>query len=587
MSGLIRDTDIYNHLHQDPLLDWLEIHGESKGFDSDRFYIEYDPRLDFTCYVREKTCLFKDKCAEALNTLLGDEKTDLILQITEDSADIWKKECHDNTVEAMKKGVPIIRNAVLHNPELKVACMIDFLIAGHLVEQLTSFDIHRPGHPIPPYLVLNSVFVGLHFTVEKDKAPRLKSTPALNYHKAKLWIHIHTLNLFQPTSHKGLLLGRKWESIHECSFHAFDRLGVVDLADVLTRDPKAAIAWCHNLKSEGKHWDVLPIPSVRELYPNMKNRQSGKWRKAKKKIALQLSEITLMWHITYVQRQTLHDAKVFRLDQIDDIVRLLEIDQWQYAPGIRAIQKINKRGPKLVLPEFLTSTKFEWWKKKFELFVDFETVSSIGDPLDKFPIQCDTTLIAMIGCGYIEPGTKKWIYKCFSVDLLITKEEHRIVKEWFKWMEDVCLKWMGEIPAQFPAWCFSRAEANFLEDQRNSCVHRHDVQHWKHRVDWLDLQELLRDEPFVIKGCHNFSLKSIVHALFDQKKLDVIWPSSQIDDGLSAMIGLFRAHEEAIEQNTTMGKIPWMDDIMSYNALDCLAMYKILDYLRRFHNRFE
>ena len=52
-------TDTRNFLLQDPLLDWLELYGEERGFQRDTNLPGYDPRTDFTKFVFEKTREFE------------------------------------------------------------------------------------------------------------------------------------------------------------------------------------------------------------------------------------------------------------------------------------------------------------------------------------------------------------------------------------------------------------------------------------------------------------------------------------------------------------------------------------------------
>ena len=52
-------TKTRNYLSDDPLLDWLSIHGESKGFKKDEAYSGYDKNLDFTNFLFQKGHAFE------------------------------------------------------------------------------------------------------------------------------------------------------------------------------------------------------------------------------------------------------------------------------------------------------------------------------------------------------------------------------------------------------------------------------------------------------------------------------------------------------------------------------------------------
>src|SRR5713226_4577546 len=62
-------TDTRNFLLQDPLLDWLDLYGETNGFQRDPDLPGYDPRTDFTKFIFQKTGEFEAAVIGHLKTL--------------------------------------------------------------------------------------------------------------------------------------------------------------------------------------------------------------------------------------------------------------------------------------------------------------------------------------------------------------------------------------------------------------------------------------------------------------------------------------------------------------------------------------
>ena len=60
-----------NHVLNDPLLDWLDLHGEPNDFIKDSDRDEYDPRLDFSSFIMAKGNQFEDVFVAWLDDVVG------------------------------------------------------------------------------------------------------------------------------------------------------------------------------------------------------------------------------------------------------------------------------------------------------------------------------------------------------------------------------------------------------------------------------------------------------------------------------------------------------------------------------------
>ena len=211
-----------------------------------------------------------------------------------------------------------------------------------------------------------------------------------------------------------------------------------------------------------------------------------------------------------------------------------------------------------------------------EFYVDFETVSNLDDDFTKTPEQGGQTLIFMIGCGHVEGGA--WKFESFCTDALTESAEEVIIDAWLARMAAAATRLAvdGKAPRVIH---WSYAEPVNYEDAYNSARERHPLRGWP-RVPWLDLwSRVVRDEPVVVRGALNFSLKSFARALHGHGLIETSWGDRQVD-GLGAMVGAWWCAAEAGRRGAPMIDLPLMQDIAVYNQVDCKVMMEILAYLR-------
>ncbi|MDP7231761.1 MAG: hypothetical protein QGG92_02630, partial [Dehalococcoidia bacterium] len=94
----------------DPVLDWLDLHGKEAGFLPDKMTPSYDPMYDWTTFIFQKGNEFEDVYIENLKEYaevktIGDFRVARSLEKAKE------------TVSAMENGVEVITQAVLRNPE--------------------------------------------------------------------------------------------------------------------------------------------------------------------------------------------------------------------------------------------------------------------------------------------------------------------------------------------------------------------------------------------------------------------------------------------------------------------------------------
>ena len=129
------------------------------------------------------------------------------------------------------------------------------------------------------YLLVDTKFTTLHLNASGTE---LSNEGSASAYKAQVYIYNRMLGRLQdfepPNSY---LLGRGWQRKQKGDTYrgtnALGRLGPVPqngtvLNGVLIANAvEDALGWIRKVRTEGKDWQLLPKPSVPELYPNMSN----------------------------------------------------------------------------------------------------------------------------------------------------------------------------------------------------------------------------------------------------------------------------------------------------------------------------
>src|ERR1700716_332406 len=72
-----------------------------------------------------------------------------------------------------------------------------------------------------------------------------------------------------------------WERLARLPVETYVRSREAAIGDVVAE----GAAWVRRVRREGAAWRVAPVPTVPELWPNMKNDRDHPWHAAKREIA--------------------------------------------------------------------------------------------------------------------------------------------------------------------------------------------------------------------------------------------------------------------------------------------------------------
>lgn len=578
-----------NYCCEDPLLDWLTLFGESKGFIRDDQRAGFDLRTDFRTFVFERAARFE---AAVMNYLA---KGLPITRIADGPADIHSRPHVEATWNAMCSGVEIIYQGVLWNPETRTYGSPDLLIRSDILRKLfpdyvSDEEARQVARDLPlrevHYRVIDIKFTTLHL---------LKDGHAANHHlKHMVQCRIYNdalgrLQGFTPPS--SFLLGRRWENSKNRGNTAVERLARIDheryiksASSDLRSVASNACDWVRRVRSEGGNWNVFPEPSVPELRPNMRRTDDQPWHQAKTEIARELADLTMLPRVTPEKRRQAIAVGVSRWNDPRCTATLLGIKGSDVVGIMDAVIKANHSGDDgpIVFPDRLTVGE-ELWRKGVtpEFYVDFETVSNLDDDFSHFPVAGGEPLIFMIGCGHSSgpPGDPAWTFRNFLTHSLSLGEERRIIDEWLHHMQGVCEESGGSLDrARVFHW--SPAEPSNLTDAYNAAFVRQGSPTWP-TLPWVDLlKEVIKKQPVTVRGAFSFGLKAIAKALHGHALIETVWHDGSTD-GLGAMTGAWWCHREAQRLNVSMQELDLMKEIALYNEIDCRAMAEVVTYFRR------
>ena len=599
-----------NWMLQDPLVDWLQLYGNALAYIPKSTLEGYDPNLDFVQFIFERAQAFEAGILWLL------QRRDEVVTVAHGPSDIRQLGKAQETFSHIQAGAPIIYQGVLWDAQNLTYGSPDFLIRSDILNQLFLSSLSGPeAQTSAPglratgwhYLVVDTKFTNIHLNAAGSELANEGSAPA---YKAQLFIYNRMLGRIQGYEPpQSFLQGRGWQRRKERGTSALDILGPVSQDGTVTNsvpivsEVERALAWIRRVRTEGHSWELLPQPSLPELYPNaggqdddmtmdtaslnadideeLKDEQPNRWVNVKKWLAQELKELTQLWQVGPGKRDVAHRAGIFRWDDPRLTPSDVGVGGAKQGPTLHKILQVNTDGGPCVRPQRIAKTRNDWHTSlPIEFYVDFEFCTDLADDLSLLPEKGGQPLIFMIGCGHLEEDT--WQFRSFTVRELNEPEELRITLEWTAHMAEVQSRLGTDVDTP-RVFHWSQAEVNALESNYNSARERHRERATWPKVDWYDfLTKVMREEPVVVRGALGFGLKAVANAMHDLGLIATNWADSPVD-GLGAMVGAWRCDEERKATGLPLDKMSLMQEIARYNEVDCKVMMEIISYLRTNH----
>jgi len=593
-------TDTKNYMMDDAFLDVLS--RKSSGVHSNALYskeigdsIANIYKEGFTSKLLSQGNIFEKQVIEALKRDFPNDTTYIGGNPRGDNS-------YTKTLEAMHNGVPIIFQAVLRNYSNKTYGIADIIIRSDWINRCLDVDVLSDEEasivaPFPKAQSQNrdkvrgkrAIKRNYHYLVIDIKCRalplradgiHLRNDGNIKSHKSQVYIYTLALGEMQGyTSDYGFLLGTRYkytsQNVAYSNTDCFERLGKIDFAtldiDYVSKTEKA-LDWLQDVRTNNYDLTQYPLPRD-ELYPNMCNHFDYPYHGIKKTFAEKNNDLTLLWNVGPKQRRIANSKGIY--DWKDPKCTSTNLG---FKPNgkrrvvIDRILEANHSAKQVIFPKKIKTLGWRT-RPKLELFCDFEMSCSVFNEIEDLTEMNTNSFIFMIGVGYIDPVTKKWIYRDFTVNRINEGEEKRICVEFYLFVKDMEKKY-GKVPV----WHYSHAEKSS----------------WKRFIErdggrtrdlfWKDLLKLFLEEPIGVKGALNYSLKTIAKAFFDSGFITTSYDQSTgCSNGSDAALQGHHANRDSIERNISMKDHEYMPDIIKYNHIDVRVLYEILEHLRKNH----
>lgn len=596
----ISASSIHNYLLKDPILDYYkysfksgiissvnnannanknnQFSGSSSSNDSDS-EIENNFEETFLNFILKKGITFEQKVMEHITKIIGSEN---IYQVCNNQYDITKRYFYKKTKKLIRNRVPIIYQGALHDSEKRIFGSPDLIVRSDIIQTLFNDDVY-----MDPILFKDSI----------SRNPKYYCIVDIKYNTLHLRSDgIHLLNTGRTVCNKGQImiynkiigkiqkhvprycyvLGRgynysKQENKIKTEYtgtSCMDRLGHIDVEDV-DKDYNElidnAINWVRNVRINKHTWKLNP-PSIPELYPNMKNKYDMPYHHLKKELADEIKEITSIWNVGIEHRKNAHKNGIYKFDDPALNIDILGISDKKKGKIINKMLSML-HGDEIMIPTKINNNYMNWKKKPVvEFFIDFETINNLVDPLEKIPEIGAETIVFMIGLYVVKydgnGNVVRSAYYNLLADKLDNENEEKIFRDLIQTIEEE-LKINNVKHANFYHW--GHVERTIYEGICN----KYNI---NYNINFVDFCRIFNDEPILMKGVFDFSLKSVAKFLIKHKLIN--HEDYKISGGLEAMVIAYKCYVES-ELNGAE-----MLNIIEYNKYDCIFIWEIINYLR-------
>lgn len=580
-----------NYLLEDPLMDYLE---HNKIFEPDNIIEPVSKKRKYSEQNLDKNTFLNTILSNGIefeNDIISKLKkrypNDLITIVELNNNDKYLKDKIRDpiyfkiTVEMIKKGIPIIYQGVLHDQKNKVYGLPDLIVRSDYINKIFNAEIDVYTDKIKsinnyPYYIIDIKNSNIHLSAKSDTI--LNYTNCKPY-KGQIAIYHKILSDVQEhDTRRAFILPSKWtrrikDNVYQCA-NPFDRLGIIDFDtndNLYFNLVDEAIKWLKLVKDPDNKLNCYE-PNNINMYPNMTNQLDGKCKRMKKYLAEKNDEITNVWMCGVKHRKNAIENGITKWSDPNLNSSILGING-KNSKTLDLLLDINRSNEKNIYPEKIKSELNGWRdRNKLAFYIDFETLNStIFEPREFSELEINNPnandLIFMIGIGY--SYNNEWKYKCFVANDLTDETQIIIINKMKDYIKEKS-ELYNELEPNLYHW------SNFEPMILNKLCNKYEIE--QPYYNWTDILKMFHEEPIVIKGALNFSLKNIGKALYDLKYIKTIWDESlNVKNGLDAMFQAYHIYKN--KDNLNFEKE--MEPIMKYNDVDCKIMWDILNALNK------
>tara|TARA_Y100000385_G_scaffold291903_1_gene373751 strand:- start:7072 stop:8616 length:1545 start_codon:yes stop_codon:yes gene_type:complete len=508
---VINFKNLENYLINDPILDWLDLYGNLYSYEKDKI-IEDN-------FILKKSIDFKGNSIKELLTnlnikfLYSNRKTIIY-------NNYLNKDFYYNL---------LIR---YFNYETQ----IDLLLSSKFVKKLYDLDINDKSYCMIKFA---------YFTGKVKKNNILSNDKRHLLLKYRIFYDYNLVSRYHNISPKIIIVFRNIKLSKE-NYIIYD---INTDFSFLKKNISLAKKWYKFLLLHGSSINLDSKEKKIELYPNMKNLNDNSWRRAKEIIANKYNEITLIWNMSYKDRNFIIEK--YNVDSWDKIELDMINKSEKKKKIIYGIININKGTD---LTNFDSKNIIKRSEDK-EIFVDYELLNNIFTEDINF---IEDTFVFMIGALFIDRKNGTLKYKYYLVENISTKFEKKIFNDL---VYDI-KQFSNNISISVYHW-----------GDIESIIYKNIKKKYNidYSINFIDLNKIIKNENIFIKSCFNYSLKSVGKALITNNIIKSSWKSN-VSDGFEAMIEYYNILKKKDLLNG-------LCDLVKYNYADVKILQEIKDWI--------
>ena len=567
-------TKFRNYFMGDPIIDYLNVYGESFGFQKD-----HKSENSYMEHILHRGQEFEKYIMRHLSPKFSKMN---FVDIQREYPNGFDQCGVHETIRHMRRGTEVIYQGFLQDKELRIYGIPDLLIRADKIGEL--FDGFYPefepiqdtrdrkGKLVFPYLY---VVVDIKIsTIEFLKCGTISRNKLMMVYAAQLFIYNKILEnlLFEQTEIETpffqpnvFLLSPRVKIGDSIILDGKQNIARINLNNdmntktkILSVEIHKALNWLKEVYANGESWDLL-MPYRDELHPNMKNKEDYPWHNVKSILAKQQKSYSDRRGFSHEDsiailnkrktvEQHVSEEKNTKIRRVMEVMNEVRSDD---EADEAEIQMIRKHPAIVESPD------------KMNIYVDFEYISG-GEFTFDFNYR---NHLYLIGMGYELNG--KFKYEHFMVDSLTDAEEKRIIKHWISRMQSVSHSQKREL--QLIHWsCAEPGNFRTLKE----------VLQIRGTFNWIDLMKLFEDSPgFMKEHCgvlKNTRLKTVAKAMKTRGHIMSDW-DDEMTNGMETIMVIIRGIQQKLSKFTDFADI---DRLIHYNMIDCATLYEIVKYVK-------
>ena len=551
----ISATEFDNFCNKDKFSDWLNalkshynLKDEDEEENKENFFIKY---------------LFK-KGVEYEEKVINELRTKLQLPLPKHSSMPTSRDYKDDklamkdkegVLKSMIDGEPVIYSGLIFDDVNRLRGIPDLLVRNDFISFIfpnqKNLENKRSLFGNYYYLPIEIKYSTLHLN---KTSIYFLNQDRMKIYKTQLYTYCKILESMQGILPQQCFIIGKKTVLKDEKYNPFFNTGIVDFSSFdkdISSIFKEGYDWLSEVKTKFLNWNVFTKP---EIYPNLKVDHPF-YGKIKKNIGSSLNDITEIWQCSDIHRKNAHLHGIYKWSDTRLTSSILGLHE-KHSPIVDQILKTNRGELGDYFPPFFSKDTNNFKQITDEMFVDFETIHNIDIDINENINENEEQeeFIFLIGVWY------KNNYYRFIIDEMTKEQETKILNDFY-------LFWEENQKPKIWHW-YAETELWKRATKRNSI---------ELDVSFNDLYEVYQKEPFTVKGCKNFKLKSYIKALYNLGKIHAEFPPS-CDNGLDAMIIAYQYYREKEKDGDKDDKK--FNDMITYNQLDCKYLEILLNFAR-------